>query len=53
MDPLDDVCVCGHARRNHMAHGRPDSYDTCLAGLDGSSVCPCMRFVKAAKQPEQ
>lgn len=51
---LSEVCVCGHQRRNHMSQGRPGEYDTCLNGVleGGQSVCPCMAFVKAAKQPE-
>lgn len=47
---LSEVCgSCKHQRRHHMGHGRPGSYDTCIAahGEGGSSVCPCMGFVAA------
>lgn len=48
---LSERCVCGHQRRNHMGHGRPGAYDTCIAGIGSSSVCSCMAFVKAAVKP--
>jgi hypothetical protein len=50
---MAEVCVCGHPRRHHMGHGRAGAYDTCLAAHEESwgTICPCLRFVKAAKQP--
>ena len=51
MDPMDDVCKCGHTRRRHFAHGKPGEYDPCIAGFGegGASICPCMGFEKADK----
>jgi hypothetical protein len=50
---LSEVCVCGHERRTHMAHGRAGAYDTCLAmhkGQEGN-VGPCLLCLKAASKP--